>query len=87
MSTLLDEETVVLDALDFEPGCQVGEEAAEFVVTCRSCDLTVLLCETHVATARKTASDFLNKASRFIYCRRCAAKARSFDELLDVRPL
>lgn len=61
MSTLLDEETVVLDALDFDPVCECitisgkcGREATH-VLLCVACGVGVgFACMEHAIRVRKT---------------------------------
>lgn len=85
MSVLLDEETVVLDALDFDITCQVtGDHPAEFAIGCRHCDHVILMCVTHLAAARDRAVKIVASPKHIIRCVRCLAEARSFDELFTV---
>lgn len=83
MSTLLDQESVVLEALDFEPPCADEVEpphAAEVAITCQACGGVLLLCESHFAYARW-------KFARGVKHTTCGATRRTFDALFTWRPL
>lgn len=87
MSTLLDEETVVLDALDFEVPCEAGEHAAEVWVQCRSCrENAGALCRPHLQVKRAEAAIKLFYSAR-IGCAMCNTTATDFDELFEAVPL
>ena len=87
MSTLLDEETVVLDALDFEVPCEAGEHAAEVWVQCRFCrENAGALCRVHLQMKRGEAAWKLIFVAR-IACASCNTTATDFDELFEAVPL
>ena len=48
MSVLLDEDTIVLEGLDFAPSCVACEHTADHIIKCRSCQHTTLLCTRHL---------------------------------------
>jgi len=83
VSTLLDQETVVLEGLDFEPPCEdrnTPAHAATHTAQCRACGKVLLVCEAHLAYLR------------WRYARRCVhvpceTEAPGFDLLFDWRPL
>lgn len=85
MSVLLDQETVVLEGLDFEPGCDCivptghcGEEATHMLV-CRSCgDSCGLSCMDHAIRVRVSKRRITHTA--------CGV-AGQFRKLVDVVPL
>lgn len=83
MSTLLDEETIVLEGLDVVPRCEWKrlslEHEAEVAMMCRGCRNSVLLCKKHVEKVRAT----LDRA-RIIGCTQCGRESRSFDEAVEV---
>ncbi|GAA3948161.1 hypothetical protein [Microbacterium soli] len=88
MSTLLDEETVVLDALDFEIPCARGGHDAEFFVKCRGCDLNAgNLCARHLANVRRRVEDIVRAGIFIPRCAFCGRPAMSFDEAYKVVPL
>ncbi|MEU4016211.1 hypothetical protein AB0E56_13210 [Microbacterium sp. NPDC028030] len=88
MSVLLDEETVVLDSLDFEVPCNRGEHAAEVMVRCRSCGSGSMLCRDHLAKVRQRVEEFLAaRAFALCKCADCGDFGFTFDELVEVVPL
>lgn len=85
MSTLLDEETVVLEVLDFEPSCDCrtsGErcgEAATHSLECTECGkVTGLSCVTHTLYVRTSTVTMTHAV--------CGAQM-PLRELLDAVPL
>lgn len=89
MSVLLDEETVVLEALDFEERCMsktAPEHSADFVTRFRCCGAGALLCERHLANQRKSVDALLARGERII-CGYCAAEFVSYEDSIEVIPL
>lgn len=80
----MDEETAILDALDFEVPClsRQGEtHPAEFTVTCRFCGSNLgLICGRHLAMARASYT-------HGVACRNCLTVCQAFDDLVSVTPL
>ena len=85
---LLDEETVVLEGLDFEVPCNRGEHPAEVSIRCRTCGSGSMLCRPHLARCREAVEEFL-AVRPFAICRcaDCGAFGFTFDELVEVVPL
>lgn len=84
MSTLLDQETVVLEGLEFEPECEDQRDpahAATHVAQCRACGGTLLLCEGHLAYLRWR---FRWSGIKHVPCGKLAS---SFDALFTWRSL
>lgn len=89
MSVLLDEETVVLDALDFDVPCSypVGEaHAAEVVARCRTCANGGFACTGHVQRDRERwdVSVALGAKPR---CKQCKTTGTTFDDVFEAVPL
>jgi len=88
MSTLLDEETVVLDGLDFEPPCNYGGHSAVVSVQCRGCGHGALFCQEHADEVRASVERLIeSSASSAVMCGKCMRIAFTFDELVKVVPL
>ena len=88
MSVLLDEETVVLEGLDFDVPCEVrGHAKASVIVTCRTCKTHSLLCQRHYDRMRARVTMLESNPSFFIKCGFCQTWARRFDDLVEVTPL
>lgn len=85
MSTLLDDETVVLEHLDFEVPCQVGEHAAHVSIACRSCRDQAFYCRDHWEAKRRRVDEFL-RSSIFavVVCAACKLHAHSIEDLVEV---
>lgn len=84
MSVLLDEETVVLEALDFEVPCRkVGDHAAELAFTCRSCGFVDFSCRPHFEELRRIVDAWAERGVRAVHVR-CGFRATSLDELVRV---
>jgi hypothetical protein len=83
MDTLLDQETVVIESLDFEPPCideSEPEHGADTVLTCKACGKVLLVCEKHLAVTRWKYRDAIRHVP-------CGTWARGFDLLFTWRPL
>ena len=87
MSTLLDEERVVLEGLDFAVPCEAGGHAAEVWVQCRFCRKNAgALCHPHLIVKRTEAALKL-AGSALIACAACKTPGRAFDDLFEAVPL
>ncbi len=86
MSVLLDEETVVLDALDFTVECWHEGHGAEWSVACRFCAQCVFLCDSHLSAVRLRFLDSL-ASGRNPRCVKCQTRGESFDALFEAVPL
>lgn len=86
MSVLLDEETVVLDALDFDVECWHAGHGAAWSVGCRFCDQCVFLCDSHLDEVRHRFLESL-AVGRRPRCVKCQTRSESFDELFEAVPL
>lgn len=87
MSVLLDEETVVLEGLDFTVPCAAGGHSAEVWVQCRTCRKNAAaLCIEHLKVKREEVARKL-LTSPAVGCARCDAVGMSFDELFEAVPL
>lgn len=87
MSVLLDEETVVLEALDFETPCAIEDShAAHYTVACRSCAIENILCGTHAAGYRDWVEEKLALGNT-VFCKRCGFHIKSFRAGFKVVPL
>lgn len=85
MSVLLDEETVVLEGLDFEAPCEHSEgHAAQRVVRIRCCRAGITLCTAHVDLFRDWVEHLI--ANLFTMCGLCGAPVGSWDDY-EVVPL
>lgn len=88
MSTLLDEETVILEALDFDIRCNQGSHSADVIVRCRGCKAGTPLCAEHaelvhsIVDAAIAAGDVVH-----LVCVGCLRSAWSFDDAVEVVPL
>lgn len=88
MSVLLDEETVVLDGLDFDVPCVHEDEPAEFFVKCRGCDDNAgHLCGRHLAAARRRVTELGLNPFVQPRCAVCLRETASFDDAYVVVPL
>lgn len=88
MSVLLDEETVVLEGLDFDAPCNYGSHAASVSILCRGCRHGALFCEEHADEVRRSVDHLIeSSASSAVMCGKCLRVAYSFDELVVVIPL
>lgn len=86
MSVLLDEETVVLEALDFDLECWHQGHTAEWSVACRFCGQHVNLCDEHLEDVRLKYLISIS-AGRRPNCVTCKAHRPTFDELFEAVPL
>lgn len=88
MSVLLDEETVVLEQLDFRERCDAkGEHPADVATRFRCCDAGALLCNAHVRNQRDGV-DALIARGRQVQCGYCGAEFTiSYDANVEVVPL
>ena len=81
---LTDEE--VLEALDFQhrPGCdmQACPMAATFVLICRSCSYSNLVCTTHYLQVKNICD-----GPGICYCRVCKRQSDTLAELCNVIPI
>ena len=88
MSTLLDDETVVLDALDHQVPCERGSDhAAALFLACRTCHEGTFLCREHYERARKYLEEMVASNRLVLGCAACNTRADSFDELVKVVPM
>lgn len=84
MSTLLDEETVILDGLDFQPPCEQEDgKTAKFLMLCRGCRKGPMLCAECV-TAWKQMVDRWQNVGATVNCKHCLRSSRSFHEAVEV---
>lgn len=89
MSVLLDEETVVLEGLDFEERCMAKtapEHSADVATRFRCCGAGALLCDGHLANQRMGVDALLARGQRLI-CGYCGAEFTSYDASVEVVPL
>lgn len=91
MSVLLDEETVILEGLDFAESCEVkrpsvSEHPADVVTRFRCCGATGLLCTAHMKNQREAVNARLALGLRII-CGYCEQDVTSWDDLVEVIPL
>ncbi|WP_295035090.1 hypothetical protein [uncultured Microbacterium sp.] len=87
MSVLLDEDTIVLEGLEFEIPCvKVGpeEHAAENSLTCRSCGAVIFACDHHIALTRVILA---TNPWAAIVCLSCDTEEDTVDGLYMVVPL
>lgn len=85
MSVLLDSETIVLEALDFEVSCakkSAGEHPATALIRCVSCGSTAPICDPHLLALRTTLS-----SARIVECVKCGLQGRDLDSISEVVPL
>jgi ribosomal protein L37E len=88
MSVLLDEETIVLEDLDFEIPCEkIGDHAAELSVSCRGCGHTQFICRPHFEAGRKRIEEIAATTGRRIVHRRCGNASMTVHGLAKVVPL
>lgn len=86
MSVLLDEETVVLEALDFEVPCRkVGDHRAEVSFACRGCGHVEFSCRMHLEQLRGFIAINTACGIKTVHVR-CGYRAWSLDELAVVVP-
>lgn len=81
MTARVDEDRVVLEALDFEVPCEVDGGcscAATVSLSCRHCGMTVLLCEGHVAAYRRWFEKVRGRGM-VVVCKSCHVHMPSFD--------
>lgn len=86
MSVLLDEETVVLDSLDFDVPCSYPVQeahAAEVVATCRTCSNGGFACTGHVQRDRErwSVAVALGASPR---CNQCKTTGATLDDVFVV---
>jgi hypothetical protein len=89
VSVLLDEETVVLEGLDFEVPCEAkqgSEHAAHVMTRFRCCGATGMLCTPHMKNQREGVNGRLALGLRII-CGYCETDVTSWDDLVEVVPL
>lgn len=79
MSTLLDDETIVLEKLDDTVACQWCEARAEVAALCRGCRKTQFFCRGHYANMRER----LDLPWIRIICKTCGHHGFSFDETIE----
>ena len=88
MSVLLDEETVVLNELDFDIPCIVdmdGGHAAEVIVECRFCPVSAYHCWEHWTNKRRRIDDYLaDSVFSVVTCKDCRTTVGTLDELVRV---
>lgn len=85
MSVLLDDDTIVLEQLEFQPPCCYptrDTHAAQLSIRCRTCNRSALICEPHL-TAERARID----AAALVMCLGCRARAATLDDLVEVLPL
>jgi hypothetical protein len=88
VSTLLDEETVVLEALDFEVPCLTGGHAAQLSIACRHCEDQAFYCRDHWERKRRRIEEFLSKSLfSMVVCATCKTSAYTVEDLVQVVPL
>ncbi|WP_067198868.1 hypothetical protein [Microbacterium sp. XT11] len=88
MSVLLDEETVVLEGLDFEVPCLTGGHAAQLSIACRTCQDQAFYCTDHWARKRREIEEFLSTSIlSMVACASCKTVAYTVDDLVTVVPL
>lgn len=86
MSVLTDEDTIVLESLDFEVPCSwrhAVAHPAEKSLSCRNCGDVRFSCATHIAEADMV----LATRPVMLTCTTCRAQARSVSGLYLVVPL
>src|SRR5690606_24117882 len=87
MSVLLDEETVVLEGLDFEVRCIKGEHSADVYVECRGCTVNAgYMCAGHLAQVRMYIEEIMSDPILTPLCFYCRRSATSFDTAYRVVP-
>lgn len=87
MSVLLDEETVVLEGLDFEVPCVMAsavEHAATVLIRCRGCGSTAPICDEHLEGMRTACT---RKGAIRVECTQCGAGGPDLDSVSEVIPL
>lgn len=89
MSTLVDEDAIVLEALDFPVPCSVSDDhEAHLTVTCRNCGRSWFICNPHQAqvleeVVRRQIADPTTRVG----CFGCGVKEFSYSLVFDVRGL
>lgn len=85
MSVLLDEDTVVLNALDFELPCAIEtDHAAEIALTCRGCGQASLICRRDLRVFR----EWLRARARdVVTCKACGLFGVELDDIAAEVPL
>lgn len=84
MSVLLDEDTVVLEALDFEIPCAKCEQKAAFFVKCVGCNLNAgHLCAGHLTLVRLRLEGIVSMGITPV-CAYCGRESKSFDTAYQV---
>lgn len=89
MSTLLDEDTVVLESLDFEPDCELVEypHPAQVSVTLRCCAAVALACDSHIEAARAGFGRFTRRGATCLQCNHRYPPDVVWEDIYIVRPL
>lgn len=86
MSVLLDEDTIVLEGLEFEIPCvNGGDHAAELSFGCRFCPQQGFLCREHWKARRRIVDDYLAvHPGSTVVCAMCRTSALCLDDLVRV---
>lgn len=88
MSTLTDEDTVVLEGLDFEIPCGAGGHAAHVSIACKHCGDQGFLCRDHWGKKRRRVDEYLRvHILGVVVCSVCKTQAWSVEDLVQVVPL
>ncbi|MGX9346610.1 hypothetical protein [Microbacterium sp. KNMS] len=86
MTAAVDEDTRILEGLDFDVPCSSakgGSHPADFVASCRMCGTTLgFICRTHLDANREYYT-----FPRGVKCRTCLTARDEFDDLVSVTPL
>lgn len=88
MSVVLDQDTVVLDKLDFETPCEFPRaetHAAEVIMQCRHCGAHAIICRAHLDRLRRRVEQA--RPPRVVTCITCHAEENDLDDLIEVVPL
>lgn len=86
MSTLLDEDTttVILEALDFDTPCLLGEHKADLIVECRTCPCSSYWCRAHWAEKVARIELFVRLGIGVLYCGVCHATGKTIEDVVRV---
>lgn len=86
MSTLLDAETILLEALDFDiPCCASDDHAAQLVVTCRFCGADAFICKKHHQEVLEDVASFKRVHPwSSVGCAHCGGRAREYCDVFRV---
>ena len=88
MSVLLDEDTIVLEGLEFDIECMRGQHSAALSVECRFCPRQMFVCRKHWTEACSIVDDFLaSHLNSAVSCSECGTDAWCLDDLVRVVPL